>query len=188
MQAVALYIGQIRRFTRDDWRVYILWVGLMFGLLFSVGGFLALGWWNGVTYPSFVWNIPLGVFIFITAIAIDTIGHRTTYKEALKNGEDLVHHITIFAGITSVVMLCLAYHAPDFLRIPCLVMVVMSIFYSIIDEGLHWHRYLSQKSDPVEMWSHFFIFLGHGIFVVAWWKWFDSGYPGVAETLPYLPL
>jgi hypothetical protein len=180
------YAMQIQNFNKEDWISYILWVGLMFGLFASTSSFILLGAKNGVTFPTYVWNIPLGIFIFITAIAFDTIGHRTTYKEELKKGEALVHHITIFAGITSCVLLCLAYHWPTFLRIPCISFIALSIFYSVIDEALHWHRYLRGFSDRVEMWSHFFIFLGHTIFILSWYQWFAEGYLGVAQTLMFL--
>ena len=177
------YSLQIRQFTKKDWIVYTLWCGLMFGLFFSVGGFLLAGHLGGVTYPAYVWNIPIGTFIFVVAISFDTIGHRTAYKEELAKGEALVHHVTIFAGITSCLMLCLAYTYPDFMRIPALVMIMMSVVYSLIDEAFHWRRYIQHHSDRVEMWAHFFIFVGHFIFVGAWWYWFAAGYPGVAETL-----
>ena len=42
------------------------------------------------------------------------------------------------------------------------VLIALSILYSVIDEALHWRRYLRQDSDPVEMWSHVGIFIGHG--------------------------
>lgn len=187
LEDTVYYANRIRLFSRVDWRVYFAWVGLMLGLLGSVSGFLLFGWINGVQYPVYVWNVPIGIFIFVGAIAFDTIGHRTVYKQALKNGEDLVHHITIFAGITSVFLLCLAYSHREFLRIPALVMTVLSVFYSVIDEAMHWYRYTSGKSDRIEMWSHFFIFVGHLIMVISWWQWFDLGYIGVAETLNLLP-
>ncbi len=180
------YAGRIRSFSKGDWQVYFAWVGLMLGLFGSVTGFLIFGYLNGVRYPLYVWNVPIGIFIFVGAIAFDTIGHRTAYKEALKNGEDLVHHITIFAGITSTLLLCLAYNHRDFLRIPALVLLGLSVFYSVIDEAMHWFRYTSGNSDRIEMWSHFFIFVGHLIMVVGWWVWFEAGYPGVSETLSLL--
>ena len=86
----------------------------MLGLLFSVCGFVGLGWYHGINYPAYVWNIPVGTFIFIGAIAFDTIGHRTAYAEELKKGEPLVHHITIAAGISIVICLCLACRHPGF--------------------------------------------------------------------------
>ena len=62
---------------------------MMLGLLFAVTGFTVLGWSHGVAYPDYVWNVPLGTFIFIVAIAFDTIGHRTAYREELEKGESL---------------------------------------------------------------------------------------------------
>jgi hypothetical protein len=174
---------QVRQFSNTDWVVYIAWVGLMFGLFFATSGFVLVGYFNGVVWPGYVWSVPIGTFIFVGAIAFDTIGHRTAYREHLKQGEALVHHITIFAGITSCLALCLGYSSPDFWRFPALALIVLSIFYSMIDEALHWKRYFELASDRVEMWSHFFIFLGHFIMIFAWWHWFDQGYPGVAETL-----
>ena len=180
------YASRMRFFGKEDWRVYTLWIGLMLGLLGSVTGFLIFGALNGVSYPSFVWNVPIGIFIFVGAIAFDTIGHRTAYKEALKTGEDLVHHITIFAGITSVFLMCLAYSHREFLRIPTLVLLLLSVFYSVIDEAMHWQRYMKGNSDRIEMWSHFFIFLGHMIMIFSWWQWFEEGYPGVSDTIALL--
>lgn len=160
----------------------------MCGLLFSTSGFVLFGYFHGVTFPSYVWNVPIGTFIFVGAIAFDTIGHRTIYKEELLKGEALVHHITIFAGITSCLLLCLAYSFPGFLYVPSLVMVILSVFYSMIDEALHWRRYLNGHSDRVEMWSHFFIFTGHLQMILSWWIWFLDKYRGVKETLLLLNL
>lgn len=182
-----VYASRVKEFSGPDWIAYIAWVGLMSGLFFATLGFVLCGYFNGVNFPSYVWNVPFGTFIFVGAIAFDTIGHRTIYKEELQKGEALVHHITIFAGIASCLLLCLAYSFPVFLRIPALVMAVLSIFYSVIDEALHWRRYINGFSDRVEMWSHFFIFVGHLIMIISWWQWFSEGYPGVRETLPFLP-
>lgn len=181
------YAAEIKNFDRNDWIAYVLWVGLMAGLFFATFGFVMLGHVNGVEFPSYVWNVPIGCFIFIGAIAFDTIGHRTRYAEEVKKGEALVHHITIFAGITSCLGLCLAYSFPVFWKFPTLSLIILSFFYSVIDEGLHWHRYLNGHSDRVEMWSHFFIFLGHSIMIFSWYYWFTQGYPGVKETLAFLP-
>jgi hypothetical protein len=183
---VITYALRVRHFSAIDWLSYVAWVGLMSGLFFAIAGFLYVGASNGVTYPDFVWSVPVGTFIFVGAIAFDTIGHRTIYKEELQKGEALVHHITIFAGITSCLLLCMAYHSRELFRFPALVMVILSIFYSVIDEALHWRRYLSKLSDPVEMWSHFFIFVGHLLMILSWWHWYDTGYAGVKETLVYL--
>ena len=181
------YALRMKLFDAVDWKVYFAWVGLMLGLLVSVGGFVGTGWYFGVHYPNYVWNVPLGTLIFIVAIAFDTIGHRTAYKQALSKGEALVHHITIAAGISSVVLLCLAYRQAEFFRIPALCMVMLSLFYSAIDEAMHWFRFAEGNSDRIEMWSHFFIFVGHSIMIVSWSYWFLQGYPGVGETLAHLP-
>lgn len=181
------YVGRIKDFTTKDWLVYVVWVGMMYGLFAVIAMFFALAHTHGVVYPGYAWNIPIGTFIFSTAIAIDTIGHRTIYKEVLQKGEALVHHITIAAGISSVVALCLAYENPSFMKIPAFVLIFLSIVYSLVDEGLHWQRYLTLQSDRVEMWSHFFILLGHLLMISSWWIWFTDGYPGVKETLAVLP-
>ncbi len=181
-----IYVGRIRDFTARDWLVYVIWVGMMYGLFAVIMAFFMSGHMNGIVYPGYAWNIPIGTFIFSTAIAIDTIGHRTIYKEVLKKGEALVHHITIAAGISSVVALCLAYENPSFMKIPAFVLIFLSIVYSLVDEGLHWQRYLTLQSDRVEMWSHFFILLGHLMMISGWWVWFSDGYPGVKETLAAL--
>lgn len=181
-----IYVARIRLFDRQDWLVYISWVGLMLGFLLTVSSFFAVGFSNGVHYPNYAWNIPLGTAVFVVAIAIDTIGHRTVYKEALNKGEALVHHITITSGIGSVMALCLAYSHPVFMRIPSLVLIFLSVVFSLVDEGMHWHRYFTQKSDRVEMWSHYFILVGHLIMILAWWTWYTDGYQGVAETLQFL--
>ena len=182
------YTSNIRLFSTRDWFAYIAWVGLMVGLFAAIFGFLMLGFLNGVEYPTYVWNIPVGTFIFVLAISIDTIGHRTIYRLELEKAERLVHHVTIFAGITSTLALCLAYRFPVFMKIPSLVLIALSVVYSLIDEGFHWHRYYNLRSDRFEMWSHFFIFLGHLIMIFSWWEWYARGYPGVAETLRFLPL
>jgi hypothetical protein len=187
IEDTVIYVSRVREFKTYDWLSYVAWVGLMSGLLFATFGFVYLGYLKGVQYPDYVWNVPLGTFVFVGAIAFDTIGHRTIYKEELKKGEALVHHITIFAGITSCLLLCLGYSHPGFFRIPSLVMIVLSIFYSVVDEALHWRRYLNGHSDRVEMWSHFFIFVGHLLMILSWWQWFYEGYQGVKETLAFLP-
>lgn len=180
-----VYASRVREFQRHDWLAYIAWVGLMLGLLFATAGFTLYGAYNGVEFPAYVWNVPIGTAIFVGAIAFDTIGHRTVYKEELLKGEALVHHVTIFAGITSCLLLSMAYHWPIFLRWPAFVMVALSIFYSVIDEALHWRRYLNGYSDRVEMWSHFFIFVGHLLMILSWWQWYSEGYVGVKETLQW---
>ncbi len=183
-----VYASHARSFDAKDWLAYVGWVGMMMGLLTAVTGFIALGVTHGVDYPAYVYNLPIGTAIFVFAIAFDTIGHRTIYKHELKKGEELVHHITIFAGVTSVLALCLAYQHPVAMRIPALVLIILSFVYSLVDEAMHWRRYLTQKCDRVESWSHFFIMVGHLIMIMTWWQWYDAGYPGVAETLLHLPV
>ena len=179
------YVGRVRDFDRNDWIVYLAWVGMMLGLVASTGGFLLLGRAHGVTWPPEAWLVPIGGLVFALAIAVDTIGHRTIYKQALKGGEALVHHITIFNGIGCVVLLCAAYQRP-ICAIPALVLTILSFVYSLVDEGFHWRRYVHGKSDVVEMWSHVGILVGHGIMMLGWWSCYQQGYPGVREALAAL--
>jgi len=178
-----VYVGRIREFTRRDWAVYLTWVGLMLGLVFSTGGFVLFGHAHGVVFPPQAWLVPIGAAIFTVSISVDTIGHRTIYKEILRQGERLVHHVTIFCGIGSCILLCAAYSLPGALWIPAMVLTVLSFVYSMIDEGFHWRRYMTQKSDRIEMWSHVGILIGHSMMMLAWWHWFFGGYQGVAQTL-----
>ena len=187
-QDFLVYVGRIREFSKNDWIIYLSWVGMMIGLFVTLMSFVTFGRVMETGIPYFAWNIPLGAFIFSVAIAIDTIGHRTVYREELKKGESLVHGITIFCGVTSIMFLCFAKDYPETFRYPALVLIILSFFYSIIDEALHWVRYLKQKSDRIEMWSHFGIFLGHSLMTISWWVWFDSGYAGVEETFRALNL
>ena len=179
------YVGRIKQFDRTDWTVYVLWISTISGLFFSTGAFLLIGHTNGVEFPPEAWLVPIGAAIFTIAIAIDTIGHRTIYKEALAGGEALVHQITIGCGVASVVFLVLAYDH-RWAAIPALIFTALSFIYSLVDEIFHWRRYVSEDADRVEMWSHVFIMTGHGIMMIAWWTCYYLGYPGVAETLPYL--
>jgi Na+/glutamate symporter len=186
IQETWIYLSRIQAFSRKDWVVYVLWIGMMVSLFATVSGFVLLGHANGVAFPKYVWNLPIGIFVFVTAIAIDTIGHRTIYKAELEKGEALVHHITILAGVLSIVFLVMCYDNRELMRIPAYVMAFLSIIYSLIDEGLHWRRYFENKSDRVEMWSHFFIFVGHFLMTASWFYWFEMGYPGADETLSIL--
>ncbi|HVV84797.1 MAG TPA: hypothetical protein VHE35_17155, partial [Kofleriaceae bacterium] len=182
---LVVYVARIRDFERNDWLVYLAWVGLMLGLVASTGGFLAAGTRHGVRFPLEAWLVPLGAAVFTVAIAIDTIGHRTIYKEALRGGEQLVHHITIACGVASCVLLTLAYQRPG-VWVPAMVFTVLSFLYSLVDEVFHWRRYTGGRADPVEMWSHVGIFIGHGTMMLGWWRFYQLGYPGVRETLAAL--
>jgi hypothetical protein len=175
----------MKEFGPKDWLVYVAWVGLMFGLVLSTGGFLLAGRSSGVSFPEAAWLVPLGALLFSWSIAVDTIGHRTIYKQQIAAAEGLVHGITIACGIGSCVLLCAAYSSPG-VWIPALVLTVLSFVYSLVDEAFHWHRYVRQHSDRVEMWSHVGIFVGHGTMMIGWWAWFFQGYPGVAETVKLL--
>ncbi len=183
---IAIYVGRIREFRRVDWIVYLAWVGLMLGLCASTGGFIWVGHRAGAPLPPEAYLLPLGAIIFTLAISIDTIGHRTIYREALRGGEAMVHHIIIVAGISSCVLLCAAYSGGAMYGIPALVLIVLSFIYSLVDEVMHWRRYLTGKSDVVEMWSHVFILIGHGIMMTSWWLWYAHGYTGVPQTLAAL--
>lgn len=181
-----VYIGRVREFSREDWIVYVAWVGLMFGLVAATGGFVVVGSVGAAPLSRAAYLVPLGAFVFTLSIAIDTIGHRTVYREEIKLAEGLVHGITILCGIGSCVLLTAAYHERTLFGIPAMVLTVLSFFYSVVDEVFHWRRYVFHKSDPVEMWSHVGIFVGHLTMMVAWWAWFFDDYRGVAETLAAL--
>jgi hypothetical protein len=183
---VRTYVGRARQFDRADWAVYVAWVGLMVGLSVSTGGFLWIGHVHGVRFPAAAWLVPAGAAIFTLSIAVDTIGHRTIYKQAIAGPEGLVHGITILCGITSTVLLCAAYAHPAALWIPAMVLTVLSFVYSFVDEAFHWRRYVRKNADRVEMWSHVGILIGHGTMMTAWWTWFFGGYGGVAATVAHL--
>ncbi len=181
------YVRRAREFGPKDWLVYTAWVGLMFGLVVATGGFLLAGRTAGVAFPSVAWWVPLGALVFSVSIAIDTIGHRTIYKQEIKAAESLVHGITILCGIGSCVLLCAAYSNPS-AWVPACVLTLLSFVYSLVDEAFHWRRYVRQHSDRVEMWSHVGILVGHSTMMLGWWVWYFQGYPGVSETLVALTL
>lgn len=183
---LAIYVGRARAFSARDWLIYVAWIGTIFGLFASTGGFLLFGHVNGVSYPPEAWLIPIGALTFTIAIAIDTIGHRTIYREALAEGEALVHQITIALGVASVLALVLAYEHRIWM-VPAMVFTVLSFVYSMIDEVFHWRRYINDRADRVEMWSHVLILVGHSIMMVAWWSFYFQGYPGVRETVEAMP-
>jgi hypothetical protein len=183
--ALGIYVGRIREFDRTDWLVYLAWIGMMLGLVLSTGGFVLVGRAHGADWPPEAYLVPIGAAVFTIAIAIDTIGHRTIYKEVLRGGEQLVHHITIVCGVASCVLLVLAYTYRG-CAIPAMVLTVMSFVYSLVDEAFHWRRYIRSKADPVEMWSHVGIFIGHGIMMLGWWRCYELGYPGVKATIAAL--
>jgi hypothetical protein len=179
-------LALFRRFSPVDWVVYIAWVGVMAGLAIASGSFLAIGARAGATFPAEAYLLPVGATIFTFAIAVDTIGHRTIYKEVLRGGEALVHHITITTGVGACLLLIAAYPQRTGLAVVAAVFTALSFLYSLVDEAMHWRRYTSGKSDVVEMWSHLFILIGHGTLMAGWWRWYLLGYPGVKTTLAAL--
>jgi hypothetical protein len=181
-----VYFGRFREFAAVDWAVYAGWVGLMLGLTLASGGFLLLGLQAGARFPPEAFLLPLGAGLFTVAIAVDTVGHRTIYKQVLRGGEALVHHVIIVTGVGSCVLLVAAYPHREALALPALVLTILSFAYSFVDEAMHWRRYLSGRSDVVEMWSHVGILIGHGIMMAGWWRWYWLGYGGVAETVAAL--
>ncbi|HEY0710196.1 MAG TPA: hypothetical protein VGG33_25520 [Polyangia bacterium] len=186
--ALTIYVGRIREFSRTDWIVYLAWVGMMAGLAIVSAGFLIVGRNAGAVFPTEAYLLPVGATIFTFAIGVDTIGHRTIYREVLKGGEALVHHVTIATGIGACVFLIAAYPQRTGLAIIAAVLTALSFLYSLIDEAMHWRRYLSRNSDVVEMWSHVFILIGHGTLMAGWWRWYLLDYAGVAPTLRALGL
>jgi hypothetical protein len=184
--ALAIYVGRIRQFQRGDWLVYLGWVGLMAGLCAASSLFLYLGRQARARFPADAYLVPLGAAIFTLAIAVDTIGHRTIYKDVLRGGEALVHQVTIASGIGACVLLMAAYPQRAAVATAAMVLTALSLIYSLVDEVMHWRRYLTRRSDAVEMWSHLFILIGHGTMMAGWWRWYFQGYRGVPETLAAL--
>jgi len=183
---VRVYVGRVRSFSRVDWAIYVAWVGLMVGLVCATGGFLLVGHRFGAHFPAEAWLVPLGSALFTASIAIDTIGHRTIYKEEIAGAEGLVHAITIFCGIGSCVLLAAAYDHRHGLWIPAMVLTGLSFVYSLVDEAFHWRRYVRHYSDRVEMCSHVGILIGHATMMLGWWSWFFQNYAGVKETIARL--
>ena len=157
---------------------------MMLGLVGSTGGFLLAGALaRGHAGPARRGWSRSARCVFAIAIAIDTIGHRTIYKEVLRGGEQLVHHITIVCGRRELRAARASRTTTRALAIPAMVFTVLSFVYSLVDEVFHWRRYTSLTSDPVEMWSHVGILVGHGTMMLGWWRFYQLGYPGVRETL-----
>jgi hypothetical protein len=184
--SLRIYFGRIRQFSRLDWAVYLVWVGVMAGLALVSAAFLAIGARAGAVFPTEAYLLPIGAAIFTLAIAVDTIGHRTIYKEVLRGGEALVHAVTITTGVGSCVLLIAAYPQRTGVALVAGVLTALSFIYSLVDEALHWRRYLTRQSDVVEMWSHLLILTGHATMMAGWWRWYLLGYPGVARTLAAL--
>lgn len=182
-----IYVSNIKTFDRFDWLKYSAWMLTVFGLFAGLTAFFSLGLLNDVRFPGYVWFVPGGTLLFALSLAFDDIGHRTIYKESLRRGEGHVHKMIVITAVTSVMALCLCYEHAETFKIPALALIALSLFYSAVDEALHWHRYLTQGLDRIEMWSHFTAITGHVLMISCWWHWFQNGYPGVSETLRYLP-
>lgn len=188
LKEISSYASNIRKFKRDDWLRYTVWIGSIFGLLCATTGVTVFGAMTGTVWPTYVWWIPIGTFMFCGALALDDIGHRTLYKKQLAKGERYVHQMIAGTAVPSVIFLCLSFQHPDIFKVPALVLILLSFFYSALDEGMHWVRYYQQGLDRVEMWSHFVAITGHALMIGAWWHWLDQGYPGLKETLARLSL
>lgn len=63
LNEVVIYASRVREFDFKDWIVYVLWVGMMYGLFAVVTLFIGVGHFNGVQFPAYVYNIPVGIFI-----------------------------------------------------------------------------------------------------------------------------
>ncbi len=184
---ISAYVGNIRRFSASDWRRYLSWIGTIASLLVGTSFFVIWGHTHGVDWPGYVWFIPIGTALFCGALAVDDIGHRTLYKVDLGKGETYVHQMIVATAVPSVMALCLCYEHPETFRMPALGLILLSFFYSALDETMHWRRYMEKGVDRVEMWAHFVAIFGHVLMVGCWWQWYAAGYPGVAETLGTLP-
>lgn len=180
---IKTYAGHIRRFSTADWLRYLMWIGSIASLFLGTTFFVVFGAYTGTNWPGYVWWIPIGTFFFGSALAFDDIGHRTLYKAHLAKGEGYVHQMIVATAVPSVMALCLCYQHAETFRIPALVLILLSFFYSAVDEAMHWIRYLTLGLDRVEMWSHFVAIFGHALMIASWWHWYSEGYPGVAETL-----
>ncbi len=123
---------------------------------------MGIGHRAGAPLPDAAYFVPLGALVFTLSIAVDTIGHRTVYKQEIARAEGLVsrHHHPLWnrqlrATDRRVRLRSVALDPGDGAHRPLL------RAYSLIDEAFHWRRYVSSRSDRVEMWSHVGIFVGH---------------------------
>lgn len=180
------YVRNIRDFNYTDWLLYLGWIGSLVFLFVGTTAFIVSGHLNGIAWPGYVWFIPTGVGMFMSALAIDDIGHRTLYKHEVAKGEAYVHRMIAATAIPSVMAMCLGFDHPETFRMPALSLIGLSLFFSAIDEFLHWQRYLRMGIDRVEVWSHFVAITGHVLMISCWWQWYTAGYPGVAEYLQLL--
>jgi len=179
------YIRMTSKFTKRDWIIYIFWIGIMYGLGFTILGFLLFGLSNGATYPDYVWLIPAGILTFSVAITFDNIAHTVIYKPWISDAEYMIHNFSTATGVLTVFTLLGGYQYTELLRIPIYVFAGLSIIYSLIDEAMHWIRYADGGSGWVEVTAHFLILVGHTTMVLAWIFWFEQGYEGFGQALSF---
>jgi hypothetical protein len=148
--------------------------------------FLIVGTRAGAPFPSEAYLVPVGAGVFTIGIAVDVIGHLTVYKEVLRGGEGLLHKVISLLTGLSCVLLVAAYPHRSALAAVALVATVLVFVYSLLDEVMHWRRYVEGRSDVVEMFSHVVILAGHGAMMFGWWRWYYLGYAGVSDTLRVL--
>jgi len=179
------YLKATKRFTQRDWVIYIFWIGIMYGLGFTLLGFLLVGLGNGAIYPSYVWLIPGGIITFSIAITFDNIAHTVIYKPWISDAEYMVHNFSTATGVLTVFSLLAGFQFTELMRIPIYVFAGLSIIYSLIDETMHWIRYAQGGSGWVEVTCHFLILVGHTTMVLAWIFWFETGYHGFQQALSF---
>ena len=178
-----VYVSRIQRFNLRDYVEYALWVGFLFFLTAITLFFLVYASQNQISFPNYAWFIPIGSGILWLSVSVDSIGHKTVYKEALESGESLVHSIIIVFSGLSCIFLCAAAWDRMLWGVPALVFSVLSICFSFIDEWMHWKRYMSGKCDRVEAVAHSGILSGHLLLLAGWWLWLLTGYQGFTETM-----
>jgi hypothetical protein len=183
-----VYFGRIREFQRADWVTYCFWVGAIAGQALASALFLMVGGRAGARFPSEAYLVPLGASLFTVGVGVDVIGHLTVYKEVLRGGEALLHNvISLLTGLSCLLLVIAFPHRTGFAA-AALVATVLVFVYSLLDEVMHWRRYVGGNSDVIEMASHVVILAGHGIMMLGWWHWYYLGYGGVSETLRALGL
>ena len=154
-------VGRSDSYQRVDWIVYTAWVGSCWGFA-SHRRVVWVGRRAAARCRPRLPGFRSAAAIFTLAIALDTIDHRTIYKEAMRGGEALVHPPHHRGGNLSTVMRWRRVLRGATYAIPALVLTTLSFIYSLVDGGHALARYLTHKSDVVEMWSHVFIMMGHG--------------------------
>lgn len=182
------YFGRIREFQRAEWISYCSWVGGVALQAIASALFLIIGRRAGARFPAEAYLVPVGAGLFTVGVGVDIIGHLTIYKEALRGGEGLLHRVISLLTALSCALLIVAYPQRRVFAAAALIATAMVFIYSLLDEMMHWRRYMCGNSDVIEMSSHVVILTGHGMMMYGWWRWYDLGYVGVGETLRSLGL